>query len=108
SGAKRRTHDLLQRGVDQPVVHVEQAISGSQQANGEGQHSYLLADTEVSQRCGAGGCHSRNQHAAAGAAIDDGIAPEAAQSSAQHTADKIDNSGSDSGGAYFQVEDPSE
>src|SRR5262249_1906513 len=80
--AECRSHDVLDGGIDQSVVRVQQAISQSQERDRQSQVPSPLADCYVGERNGSQRSQGGDQHAPIGATSDDGIAPEAAEAPA--------------------------
>src|SRR5215472_14728161 len=90
--AQRRRDDVLNRGVDQTVIHVEETVGKSQQGHGEHQGSVLLANAKVGQRRSSQSSNGGGQHSSVGASANDVVAPSSGNHSSEHSADCVKHS----------------
>ena len=90
--AQRRRNDVMNRGIHQPVIHIEQAVGNGEQRKGQRDRSNALVNSKIRERNGQQRGNSGDLHASAAVALYDSVTPDSGARSAQNAANGINNS----------------
>src|SRR6185312_9522119 len=105
--AKRGRDDVLNGGVNQAVIHIEQSVSKREQRQGKGERAVTLANSDIGQRSSQQRRYGCNFHPST-SALRHAISHVTCCPSSHHATHGINNAHGSSGPRHIHVVNASE